>query len=308
MSKNTVKTTAQKITLNLWFDTQAEEAANFYVSIFKNGKVGSISRYDKEAADVSGQPEGSAMTVPFELEGRHFLALNGGPQFTFTPAVSFFFYGDTEEEVDELFTRLSDGGAILMPLQAYPFSDKYGWVQDKYGLSWQLYLGAPRGWKIAPSLMFVGGQCGQAEEAMQLYTSLFEEARIEGITRYGQDEAPEIEGTVKHASFWLNGQEFMAMDSNGDHDFTFNEAISFIVDCQDQAEVDYFWEGFTAEGGEESMCGWLKDKYGVSWQIVPAALTEMLQDEDTEKAGRVMKAMLQMQKIEIAQLEQAYKG
>lgn len=304
---NEAKNTAQKITPNLWFNTQAEEAANFYVSLFKNSKVGHINRYDKAAAEVSGQPEGSAMTVPFELAGQHFLALNGGPQFKFSPAISFFVYCDTEAEVDTLFAKFSEGGSILMPLQAYPFSDKYGWVQDRYGLSWQLYLGAPRGWKIVPSLLFVGEQCGQAEEAMQLYTSLFEEAQIEGITRYGEDEAPEIEGSVKHASFWLSGQEFMAMDSNREHDFAFNEAISFIVDCQDQEEVDYFWQKFTA-AGEEGPCGWLKDKYGVSWQIVPQRLTELLADDDQEKAGRAMQAMLQMKKIDIEQLEQAYRG
>lgn len=307
MSKQKVKITAQKITPNLWFDTQAEEAANFYVSIFKNAKLGSVSRYDKASAEVSGQLEGSAMTIPFELEGQHFLALNGGPQFEFTPAVSFFVYCNAEEEVDDLFTKLSDGGAILMPLQKYPFSDKYGWVQDKYGLSWQLSLGTPRRQKTVPFLMFVGEQSGKGEEAMQLYTSLFEEARIEGITRYGKDEAPDIEGTVKHASFWLNGQEFMVMDSSGGHDFTFNEAISFIVDCEDQEEVDFFWERFT-EGGEEGPCGWLKDKFGVSWQIIPKQLTEMLTDDDNEKSGRAMRAMLKMKKIDIEQLEKAYKG
>ncbi|MDX1615419.1 MAG: VOC family protein [Candidatus Promineifilaceae bacterium] len=307
MSDDNVKATAQKITPNLWFDSQAEEAVEFYVSVFPDSSVGDISRYDGAAAEVSGQAEGSAMTVPFELAGYRFVALNGGPQFKLTPAVSFFVYCDTVDEVDELFAELSDGGAILMPLQAYPFSDRYGWVQDKYGLSWQLYLGHSRGPKIAPALLFVGEQSGKAEDAIQLYTSLFEDAHIEDIARYGQGEAPEVEGTVKQASFWLHGQEFMAMDSNREHNFTFNEAISFIVDCQDQGEVDHYWQGFT-EGGEEGPCGWLKDEYGVSWQIIPTALTELLQDEDAEKAGRVMQAMLQMKKIEVKQLERAYRG
>lgn len=295
---------AQKITPNFWFNGQAEEAARFYTSLFKDAKMGTASYYDKAAAEASGLPEGSVLTVPFELEGQQFLGLNGGPEFQFNPSISLFVYCDTEEEVDELFAKLTEGGVILMPLQKYPFNEKYAWVQDRYGLSWQLYLGNPRGQKIAFSLLFVGEQCGHAEEAMQLYTSLFEDGRIESASRYSEDDSPEIAGTVQHASFWLEGQEFMAMDSNREHNFAFNEAVSFVVDCEDQEEVDYYWEKFTAEG-EEGPCGWLKDKFGVSWQIVPRVLTELLLDPDAEKAERVMQAMLQMKKIDIGQLQKA---
>ena len=307
MAADTTKNRAQKITPNLWFDTQAEEAANFYVTLFDNSRIGEITRYDDASAEVSGQPQGSAMTVSFELAGQRFVALNGGPQFQFTPAISFFVYCPTEAEVDELYAELSDGGAVLMPLQKYPFNDRYAWVQDRFGVSWQLYLGEPRPWKIALSLMFVGEQSGKAEEAMQLYTSLFEDSSIEGVDRYGAGEAPEVEGTVRHASFWLDGQEFMAMDSNHQHNFTFNEAVSFIVDCRDQEEVDYFWDNLTA-GGEEQPCAWLKDKFGVSWQIVPRQLMQMITADDREKAGRAVQAMLQMKKIDIAGLERVFNG
>ena len=307
MAADTTKNRAQKITPNLWFDTQAEEAANFYVTLFDNSRIGEITRYDDASAEVSGQPQGSAMTVSFELAGQRFVALNGGPQFQFTPAISFFVYCPTEAEVDELYAELSDGGAVLMPLQKYPFNDRYAWVQDRFGVSWQLYLGEPRPWKIALSLMFVGEQSGKAEEAMQLYTSLFEDSSIEGVDRYGAGEAPEVEGTVRHASFWLDGQEFMAMDSNHQHNFTFNEAVSFIVDCRDQEEVDYFWDNLTA-GGEEQPCAWLKDKFGVSWQIVPRQLMQMITADDREKAGRAVQAMLQMKKIDIDGLERAFNG
>ena len=304
---DTTKNKAQKITPNLWFDTQAEEAANFYVRLFDNSSIGDIARYDDAAAEVSGQPQGSAMTVSFELAGQRFVALNGGPQFQFTPAISFFVYCPTEAEVDELYAELSDGGAVLMPLQKYPFNDRYAWVQDRFGVSWQLFHGEPRPWKILLSMMFVGDQAGKAEEAMQLYTSLFEDSSIEGVDRYGAGEAPEVEGTVRHASFWLDGQEFMAMDSNHQHNFTFNEAVSFIVDCRDQEEVDYFWDNLTA-GGEEQPCAWLKDKFGVSWQIVPRQLMQMITADDREKAGRAVQAMLQMKKIDIAGLERAFNG
>ena len=157
----------QKITPFLWFDNQAEEAVNFYVSIFKNSKIGNITRYDQASANASGRPEGSVMTIDFQLEGQDFIALNGGPQFKFS------------------------------------------------------------------------------------------------------------------------------------------EAISFSVDCKTQQEVDEFWQKLSA-GGEEGPCGWLKDKYGLSWQIVPTVLVEMLNDPNKEKAQRVMKAMLQMKKLDINALTDAY--
>src|SRR5262249_20779539 len=162
--------TGQKISVCLWFDGQAEEAARFYASIFKNSKIGAITRYDEEAARASGQPRGSVMTVSFELDGEEFLGLNGGPEFKFT------------------------------------------------------------------------------------------------------------------------------------------EAMSLIVKCETQAEVDHFWEKLTADGGQEVQCGWLKDRFGVAWQIVPTVLMEMIQDRDPEKSGRVMKAMLTMKKLDVAALKRAYEA
>jgi len=160
----------QKITPFLWFDNNAEEAVNLYVSIFKNSKVGKVTRYNEASAKAAGRPEGSVMTMEFQLEGQNFVAINGGPHFKFT------------------------------------------------------------------------------------------------------------------------------------------EAISFVVDCETQEEVDYFWNKLTADGGQESQCAWLKDKFGLSWQIVPRVLIEMISDKDAQKAQRVMAAMLQMKKIDIATLKKAYEG
>lgn len=297
----------QKLTPNLWFDTEAEEAAEYYVSVFNNSTIGTISRYDAASAKASGQPEGSAMTVPFELEGQEFVALNGGPQFTFTPAISFMVNCPTKDEVDELWAQLSDGGTELMPLDAYPFSERYGWIEDRYGVSWQLiYADYIPERKIVPSLMFVGDRCGQAEAAINSYTSIFSDSDVGEIARYGPDQEPDEEGTIMFADFTLEGQRFAAMDSAREHDYGFNEAISFIIDCRNQEEVDYFWEKLTEDGGEEGQCGWLTDPYGVSWQIVPTVLSELLQDEDAEKSGRVMEAMLQMKKIDIDGLREAH--
>ena len=160
----------QKITPFLWFDDQAEDAAKFYTSIFKNSKIGKIARYDKAGEKAAGRPAGSVMTIEFQLEGQEFVALNGGPHFKFT------------------------------------------------------------------------------------------------------------------------------------------EAISFVVNCETQEEVDYFWQKLTADGGQESQCGWLKDKFGVSWQIVPTILPELLSDKDATKSERVMKAMLKMVKLDIAKLKAAAQG
>ena len=293
----------QRIIPFLWFDDQAEVAVNYYVGLFRKSKIGNITRYTKATEEVSGKAEGAIMTVEFEIEGESFTALNGGPQFSFTPAVSLFVSCETEDEIDQLFEKLSDGGTALMPLEKYPFSERFGWVNDRYGVSWQLNL-ARGEQKITPFLMFVGDQHGKAGEAVKSYVSLFDDSGITRIERYGPDEN-EPEGTVKHAAFTLRGQTFMAMDSSREHDFTFTEAISFLVECRTQEEVDRFWEELTADGGEEGPCGWLKDKYGVSWQIVPTVLYSMLRDKDAGRSERVTKALLRMKKIDIGGLQQA---
>lgn len=191
----------QGIIPNLWFDSQAEEAVRFYTSLFKDSKIGSVARYGEAGAKASGKPRGSVMTVSFELEGQQFVALNGGPVFTFTPAVSFFVSCERPQEIDELWRRLADGGMALMELDKYPFAERYGWLQDRYGLSWQLML-ASRAQKITPCLMFVGERHGKAEEAMNYYVSIFPNSSISTIARYGKGEQ-DPEGTIKHAEFSL---------------------------------------------------------------------------------------------------------
>ncbi|CAG0993792.1 hypothetical protein METP3_02814 [Methanosarcinales archaeon] len=301
-------TIKQKITPNLWFDRQAEEAAKFYTSIFKNSRVGNITRASKAGFGIHGLPEGTVMTIEFEIEGQKFIGINGGPLFKFTPSVSFLVACNTREEVDAIWDKLSEGGTALMELGEYPFSEKYGWTQDRYGLSWQVMFMGDRKirQKITPTLMFVGEQCGKAEAAINFYTSVFKNAQIGDIDRYGKGEEPDKEGTIKHAAFTLENQEFAAMESALKHDFTFNEAISFMVECETQEEIDYYWEKLTADGGQEGVCGWLKDKFGVSWQVAPTVLEEMLRDHDKEKVERVTNAFLKMKKFDIGELKKAY--
>lgn len=296
----------QKITPFLWFDTQAEEAVNFYTSVFKDSKIGKMARYDEAGAKAAGRPAGSVMTASFQIQGQEFVALNGGPMFKINPSISFFANSKKESEVVEWYDKLSASGTVLMPLDKYPFSDKYAWVQDKYGVSWQLILSMGEiKQKIVPSMMFVGNVCGRAEEAINLYTSIFKNSKIGTIFRYGANLGPDKEGTIAFADFALDDEWFAAMDSAHAHNFSFNEAISFVVNCESQDEVDYYWNKLV-ESGEESMCGWLKDQFGISWQIAPTALSKMLNDADPKKSQRVMMAMLKMRKIDLAALQKAY--
>jgi predicted 3-demethylubiquinone-9 3-methyltransferase (glyoxalase superfamily) len=292
----------QKITPHLWFDKEAKEAAEFYTSIFKDSKV-------KSTTTLHNTPSGSVDIVTIELSGQEFTLISAGPLFKFNPAVSFLVACTAKEEVEALWAKLSKGGMALMELGEYPFSEKYGWTQDRYGLSWQvMFMGGRKiKQKITPTLMFVGKQCGKAEEAISFYASVFHNARVGDIVRYGKGQEPDKEGTVVHAAFTLEGQEFAAMDSAREHPFTFNEAISFMVNCGTQAEIDYYWKELSADPKAEQ-CGWLKDKYSLSWQIVPTALDEMLQDKDQKKLARVTEAFLKMKKFDIDTLKRAYEG
>lgn len=281
----------------LWFNNQAEEAANFYKTVFKKVKIGRIARYSKSGSQVSGQMEGSVMTVAFEIENLEFLGLNGGPGFQFTPSFSFFVSCESVHEIDEMWGKLSSGGKIHMGLDKYPWAEKYGWTADKFGVEWQLML-APRRDKISPAFLFTGNLFGKGEEAVQFYTSIFENSRIEDIFR---DEKTK---SIQYCSFVLNSQGFTLMEGPGEHPHTFTHATSLIVNCETQAEIDHFWSRLS-EGGSTEQCGWLKDKFGVSWQIVPTILEELMATSDAEKSERVMKAMLQMKKMDIEKLKQA---
>ena len=302
-----MNTARQKLTPYLWFIDQAEEAMNFYTSLFNDGRIVAINRYPEgfEEGPMAGMA-GKVIHGLFELAGYQFMALDGGPLFKFTPAISFFVNCDTGAEIDTLWAALSEDGEVAMPLQAYPFSPRFGWIQDKYGLSWQLNL-AQSDTKITPFLLFVGDQDGQAETAVNDYIALFENAGISHLERFEAGDPIGTEGAVKQAAFTLHGQPFLAMDGGLVHPFTFTEAISFYVDCDTQEEVDHFWYALSAHP-EAEQCGWLKDKYGVSWQIIPTALGELMSDPDPEKTGRVAEAMLQMKKIEIEGLERAHEG
>ena len=292
----------QEITPHLWFDKEAKEAAEFYTSVFKNSKITNVTT-------LHDTPSGDCDVVSFELSGQKFMAISAGPLFKFNPSISFHVKCETKDEVDAIWEKLSAGGTVLMELGEYPFSEKYGWCNDRYGLSWQMiFVGASEiKQKITPVLMFVGDVCGKAEQAVNSYASVFHNAKVDNIIRYGKGEQPDKEGTLKYAAFTLEGQEFGAMDSAHKHNFTFNEAISFMVYCDTQEEIDYYWEKLSAVP-EAEQCGWLKDEYGLSWQVVPTSMDEMMRSGTKEQIDRMTQAFLKMKKFDIAELKKAAEG
>lgn len=299
----------QTIVPHLWFDTQAKEAAEFYVSVFQNSTI-------TDHSVLTGTPSGDCDVMSFELRGTRFMSISAGPLFTFNPSVSFMVNfdpsreKDAREQLDAAWKKLSEGGKVLMPLQEYPFSKHYGWIQDKYGLSWQLILTDPSGDprpEIIPSLLFVEENCGKAEEAINFYLSVFKDSKMGELTKWGPGTAPEKEGSVMFADVRLLDMWFAVMDSAQQHNFEFNEAISFMVRCKDQAEIDYYWEKLSAVP-EAEQCGWLKDKFGLSWQITPESMEEMMASKDKAAVQRVTEAFLLMKKFDLAALDKAYKG
>lgn len=297
---------AQKIIPNLWFDGVAKEAAEFYIAAFDNAKIVSTTYYPKNKeeglADFQLDLAGKELTVDFEVDGYRFTNINAGPEFTFNQSISLMVNFDlsrdeqAEQHLNELWSKLIDGGKALMELDEYPFSKRYGWLKDKYGLTWQLMLTDPAGEPrpfIIPSLMFSQEQTNHAEEAIDYYVSVFQDARRGIEARYQQDTGPAKAGSLMFADFTLENQWFAAMDSGVEQTSTFNEAVSLAVFCEDQAEIDYLWEKLSTDPKFEQ-CGWCKDKFGVSWQIVPKNIEELM------KKPNAFANMMDMKKLVIA--------
>jgi predicted 3-demethylubiquinone-9 3-methyltransferase (glyoxalase superfamily) len=297
----------QKITPHLWFDKSAKESAEFYVSIFPNSKINNHSV-------IKGTPSGDCDIMSYTLNGFNFMSISAGPYFKINPSVSFMVNFDpskdanAKENLTNLWNKLVEGGKEMMPLQEYPFSKWYGFCEDKYGVAWQLILTNPDGEErpfIIPSLLFVKDSYGKAKDAVDYYLSVFKDSKIGQRVMYETDQGPNKAGTVMFSDFNLLGVWFSAMDGGGEHAFAFNEAISFLVTCDSQEEIDYFWEKLS-HVPEAEQCGWCKDQYGVSWQIVPKRMNEMISQGTPEQNKKVTEAFLKMKKFDIAKLEEAY--
>lgn len=297
----------QKITPFLWFDSHAEAAMNFYTSVFTNSKINEIRKWPENSPfPAESTKPGTVQAASFTLEDLTLNAFDAGPMFSFNSSISFFIACQDDTELEKIWNQLIAGGEAMMPLGSYPWSKRYGWLQDQFGIAWQIMLHDDnRQWqKLSPLLFFTGKQQGRAEEAIRFYQSIFPDSGIDSISRYEAQESGPT-GMVKHAQFQLAGQKFRAMDSGIDMDIPFTEAISLFVNCKNQEEIDHYWSKLS-EGGSESVCGWLKDPFGVSWQIVPASFATMLSEGNPERIQKVMAAVSQMTKLNIAELEAAY--
>jgi predicted 3-demethylubiquinone-9 3-methyltransferase (glyoxalase superfamily) len=299
----------QKIVPHLWFDKEAKEAATFYTTVFPDSKV-------THTSVITDTPSGDCDVVMFEIWGMEFQAISAGPYFKFNPSLSFMVNFDPSQDeeaatrIDEIWKKLSEGGKVLMELGEYPFSKRYGWIEDKFGLSWQLILTDPNGEQrppIIPALMFNGDVYGKAEEASSFYLSVFKNSKRGLVAYYPGGMEHDKEGTVMFTDFKLEDVWFAAMDSGYEHGFGFNESVSFMVKCDTQEEIDYFSEKLSAVP-EAEQCGWLKDMYGVSWQIVPTVMDQMYASGDQEAINRVTQAFLPMKRFDIAKLQAAYEG
>jgi len=275
-----------QIHTSLWFDGQAKAAADFYCSLFPKSKI----KIDTNLA------------VTFELNGLQLMGINGGPMFTINPSISLFVTCETVNEANLLWEKLIQGGKTYMAIDKYPWSERYGWLQDRFGMTWQISVASTTGakLKITPSMLFTGKQFGRAAEAISFYSSVFENSSTTVMVPYpeGSDNA----GKVMFSEFRIDNFDVIAMDGPGEHDYVFNEAVSFVVSCETQKEIDYYWNKLT-EGGAESMCGWLRDKFGVSWQIVPANIVELM--TNPERAGAVTRVIMTMKKLDIATMVNA---
>lgn len=302
-------TLARPITPHLWYDTQAREAADFYCTLFPDSQVTSVTT-------LHDTPSGDCDVVSFELHGQPFMAISAGPLFKFNPSVSFIVNfdparaPDAAARLDRAWSGLAGGGQALMPLGEYPFSRRYGWVQDRYGLSWQLILSDPGGEPrppIVPALMFTGDVAGKAEEAGAFYRSVFDGSRPGQLHRWPPGSEHDAPGSVMYSDFRLGDTWFAAMDSAHPHGFGFNEAISFLVHCRDQAELDHYWERLS-HVPEAEQCGWCKDRYGLSWQVAPSVLGEIMATGDRATVDRVTRAFLDQKKLDVAGIEAAARG
>ena len=280
----------QVITPAIWCDGTADEAAQFYTDIFRD-------------ASITEQAPGLAATV--SIHGFKLSLINGGNQYAPNPSIScilnfdpLLFGGEEQARtyLDELYERLSTGG-VLMELGEYPFSPRYAWVRDRFGMTWQLMLtdpdGDPRPFVI-PSFMFGGTNHAHAEEATDAWIALFDNARRGALYRY-EEGGPLDAGTVIFTDFTLCGTWMAATDSGTIHDFTFTPGVSMIVSCRDQEEIDRYWAGLSAVP-EAERCGWCVDRWGVSWQVVPHNIAELMADAATRDK------VLQMGKIDLAKL------
>ena len=298
----------QRIVPNIWCNGNAEEAGAFYAEVLPGTTTEVEARYPEEGLlEFQLDMAGKALTVGVDIGGTRLRLINAGDEFRPNPSISFFlnfdpldYAGDPEaarDALDRVWSSLADGGKVLMPRGEYPFSAQYGWVEDRYGVSWQLMLTRPEGDPrpfVIPSLMFCGAVQNRAEEAAICYVRLFEpDAELGNLVPYGRQTGPASAEALMFGEFRIGDQWFAVMDSGVEQDQPFTCGVSLEVACADQEEIDRLWSALSWVP-EAEQCGWLQDPFGVSWQIVPANMEELMARPGAY--GR----MMQMKKLVIA--------
>lgn len=287
-----------------WFDNNAEEATDFYLGLFPGGELLDVQR---KHPDVPGTL-GAVLATHLRIADLELYTINGGTEFAPSPSLSLFVESSDLVRLDALWAALSDGGQVMMEYGDYPWAAKYGWLNDRYGVSWQLSAGEHEEVAITPALLFTGEQFGKLESAIHRWVSVFPNSDSGIVIKREGMGDPSLDGTVMFSRFTLGGQPVVAMEDNSDHRFGFTYGVSLVVQCDDQAETDRIWDALIADGGEPSMCGWLLDPYGVPWQVWPDHLVDLFTSPDTDAVERATQAMYQMQKLDIATLRRAFAG
>lgn len=276
----------QKIIPNIWFDHAAREAVDFYLDAFgDHAREIETTRYPTEnLPEFQREFAGEILTIEFELYECRFVAINAGSEFRPGPALSFMVNfdpsidADAEHHLRHLWQKLTRDGTVRMELSNYDFSTLYGWVEDKYGVNWQLILTNPAGEPrptIIPSLLFTGSAMHQANAARQYYVDTFSESHSGRVAPYPVAMGDMAPNDIMFSDFVLADQWFTAMDGGSEHEFSFTEGVSLQVNCKDQEEIDYLWNRLSAYP-ENEQCGWCKDRFGVSWQIVPQEMGDLM--------------------------------
>ncbi|BAU96333.1 3-demethylubiquinone-9 3-methyltransferase [Corynebacterium suranareeae] len=296
----------QKIIPNIWCQGTADQAADFYLNAFSDFPGGvevlsTVTYPETGLFDFQEPFAGKTLTVDLAIAGFRIILINAGEEFTPNASISLMMNFDAvrdphaRKHLDVVWERLLDGGTALMPVDKYPFSEYYGWVQDKYGVSWQLMLSSSEsepGPSVIPMLLFGGAAQNKAAEAQEYYVDVFPHSRLGDRAVYGQPTGPATAEALMFSQFQLDGQWIFAMDSGVDQDFSFNEGVSLMYESHGQEELDAMWDALSADPTAEA-CGWLKDKFGVSWQIVPDNMEELM------ASPGAFEKLLSMKKIEI---------
>lgn len=295
---------SQKIIPNIWCNQNADEAGEFYAGLLPHTTSKVTARYPDVVADWQAEFAGKTLTVDVDVDGFQLSLINAGDEFRPNPSISFMlnfdpvrFDGDRDAaraSLDEVWAGLAEGGTVRMELGEYPFSPRYGWVEDRFGVNWQLILTNPEGESrpfLIPQLTFTESVDGKAREAAEFYASLFPDGEVGYIAVHPPESTHAQPGTVMFGEFELAGQCFSMMDGGPDHDFAFDCGISLEVRVADQDELDHYWNALTAVP-EAEVCGWLADRYGLSWQIIPENMGELMSRPDAYTKMMGMKKLI----------------